>query len=162
MDFSIHIDTISMNLSLVYFKGLPVKVPINYVFLSLKLFLSKQTECSISSGSLLFAKVPVYWYPVWKGLRLSLKHAWQVYKVTCTCRLQYLSKYDLLKTYWPTEPLHNSGLQIRACIVKLFSLSLIQNICCGYSKEPSQWDSSFQHPEHMFKLMGKKIITILC
>ena len=31
-----------------------------------------------------------------------------------------------------------SGLQIRVCIGKLFSLFLIQNICCGYSKEPSQ------------------------
>ena len=32
----------------------------------------------------------------------------------------------------------NTGLQIRVCIGKLFSLFLIQNICCGYSKEPSQ------------------------
>ena len=31
-----------------------------------------------------------------------------------------------------------SGLQIRVRIGKLFSLFLIQNICCGYSKEPSQ------------------------
>ena len=30
------------------------------------------------------------------------------------------------------------GLQIRVRIEKLFSLFLIQNICCGYSKEPSQ------------------------
>ena len=29
-------------------------------------------------------------------------------------------------------------LQIRVRIGKLFSLFLIQNICCGYSKEPSQ------------------------
>ena len=28
-------------------------------------------------------------------------------------------------------------------------------------KEPPQWDGSFEHPKHMFKLMGKKIITIL-
>ena len=28
-------------------------------------------------------------------------------------------------------------------------------------KEPSQWDGSFVHPKHMFKLIGKKIITIL-
>ena len=28
------------------------------------------------------------------------------------------------------------------------------------SKEPSQWDSSFEHPKHMLKLMGKKIFTI--
>ena len=31
-----------------------------------------------------------------------------------------------------------SGLQIRVRIGKLFSLFLIQNICCGYSKKPSQ------------------------
>ena len=54
-----------------------------------------------------------------------------------------------------------SGLQIRVCIGKLFSLYLIQNICCGYSKEPSQCDGSFEHPKHMFQLIGKKIITIL-
>ena len=54
-----------------------------------------------------------------------------------------------------------SGLQIRVRIGKLFSLFLILNICCGYSKEPSQWDGSFEHPKHMFKLMGKKIIKIL-
>ena len=33
-------------------------------------------------------------------------------------------------------------------------------MCCGYSKEPSQWDSSFEHPKHMFKLTDKKIIAI--
>ena len=54
-----------------------------------------------------------------------------------------------------------SGLQIRVCIGKLFSLFLIQNICCGYSKEPSQLDGSFEHPKHMFRLMGKKMVTIL-
>ena len=31
-----------------------------------------------------------------------------------------------------------TGLQIRVRIGKLFSLFLIQNICCGYLKEPSQ------------------------
>ena len=45
--------------------------------------------------------------------------------------------------------------------VSIFSLFLNQNVCCGYSKEPSQWDGSFEHQKHMFKLMGKKIITIL-
>ena len=40
-------------------------------------------------------------------------------------------------------------------------LFLNQNIFCGYSKEPSQWDGSFEHPKNMFKLMDKKIITIL-
>ena len=46
-----------------------------------------------------------------------------------------------------------SGLQIRVRIGKLFSLFLIQNISCEYSK-----DGSFEHPKHMFKLMGKKIL----
>ena len=55
----------------------------------------------------------------------------------------------------------HTGLQIRVRIWKLLSLFLIQNICCGYSKEPSRWDSSFEHPKHMFKLMGMKIIKIL-
>ena len=36
-----------------------------------------------------------------------------------------------------------------------------QNICFGYSKEPSQWDGSFKHPKYTFKLMSKIILTIL-
>ena len=33
--------------------------------------------------------------------------------------------------------------------------------CCGYSKEPSQWEGSFELSKHMLKLMAKKIFTIL-
>ena len=51
--------------------------------------------------------------------------------------------------------------QIRVCNWKLFFLFLNQNICCGYSKEPSQWDGSFEHPKKIFKLRDKKIIAIL-
>ena len=40
---------------------------------------------------------------------------------------------------------------------KLFFLFLNQNKSCGYSKEPSQWDGSFEHPKHMLKLIGKEI-----
>ena len=54
-----------------------------------------------------------------------------------------------------------SGLQIRVRTGKLFFLLLNQNICCGYSKELSQWDGSFEHPKHMFQLMGKEINVIL-
>ena len=42
---------------------------------------------------------------------------------------------------------------------KIIFLFLNQNICCGYSKESSHWDGSFEHPKHMFKLTGKKIIN---
>ena len=57
--------------------------------------------------------------------------------------------------------IHKAGLQIRVCNRKLFFLFLNQNICCGCSKEPSRRDNSFEHPKHMYKLMDKKIITLL-
>ena len=40
-------------------------------------------------------------------------------------------------------------------IQKVFFLFLNQNICCGYSKEPSQW-GSFEHPKHMLKNFKKE------
>ena len=39
-------------------------------------------------------------------------------------------------------------------------LFLNQNMYCGYSKEPSQWDDSFEHKKYRLKIMGKKIFTI--
>ena len=56
-----------------------------------------------------------------------------------------------------------TGPQIRERNRKLVFLFLNQNIhaCCGYSKEPSRWVGSFEHPEHMFKLTGKTKIAIL-
>ena len=45
--------------------------------------------------------------------------------------------------------------------LKLSCLFLIENICCVYSKELSQLDASFEHTKSMFKLINKKIITIL-
>ena len=55
----------------------------------------------------------------------------------------------------------SSDLQINVGNWKLF-LFHNQNICCGCSIETSQWDGSFEHPKHMFRLLGKKIIVILC
>ena len=34
-------------------------------------------------------------------------------------------------------------------------LTLNKNICCEYSKEPSQRDGSFEHTKYMFKQTGK-------
>ena len=48
----------------------------------------------------------------------------------------------------------NIGVQIRVCNEEFTFFFLNQNICYGYSKEPSHWYGSFQHPKHMFKLMG--------
>ena len=47
------------------------------------------------------------------------------------------------------------------CSKKIISLYLNQNVCCEYSKQPSRWDGSFEHPKHMLKMMGKKIFTIV-
>ena len=56
-----------------------------------------------------------------------------------------------------------TGPQTRVRNRKLFILIFFnQNICCGYSKELSHRDGSFQHPKHMGKCMDKKIIAILC
>ena len=68
---------------------------------------------------------------------------------------------DLKSCPTPPPPPHKKTKTKRVCNWKLFFIFLNQNICYGYSKEPSQWDGSFEHPKHMFKLMDKKIITIL-
>ena len=47
---------------------------------------------------------------------------------------------------WPHEE-GWTGLQIKARIGELFSLFLIQNICCRYSK--NRLNESFEHPKHV-------------
>ena len=49
-----------------------------------------------------------------------------------------------------------SNLQIG--VIKIIFIFLNQNKCCGYLKEPSQWDSAFEHPKHMSKVMDKKYL----
>ena len=52
--------------------------------------------------------------------------------------------------------LKSTDPQIREQNGKLFFFYLDKNICCGCSKEPSEWDGAFEHPKHMLKLMDKK------
>ena len=54
-----------------------------------------------------------------------------------------------------------SNRPLRVCNRKMIFLFLNQNVCCGYSKELSQWDSSFEHQNHKLKVKGKKIFIIL-
>ena len=79
MGFHIHFDTISMRLPIVSFKGSQVYFSeLSRVVLILaaetELTLMKCSLCCISSGSSLFAKVPVWGYssPVYKGLKSVL------------------------------------------------------------------------------------------
>ena len=55
-----------------------------------------------------------------------------------TTQEHQLSIVLIFKTKEFPEIVTETGLQIRVCTGKLFFLSLNQNICCGYSKEPSQ------------------------
>ena len=52
------------------------------------------------------------------------------------------------------------GNPVRVCNRKIFFLFLNQNICCWYSEELSQREGPFEHPKHMFKLVGKKMFTL--
>ena len=45
--------------------------------------------------------------------------------------------------------------------LKIIFLFLNQNICCGYSKEPSQSGDSFDHKKQLLKMLRKEILTIL-
>ena len=51
------------------------------------------------------------------------------------------ARTDNVKTVYPPQTKFAGGI-----IIFLF---LNQYICCGYSKEPSQWEGSFEHPKHM-------------
>ena len=61
---------------------------------------------------------------------------WFAYWFVCVDALRPCQQYFTLVSVLSSDL--NSGLQIRVRIGELFSLFVIQNICCGYSKEPSQ------------------------
>ena len=57
-----------------------------------------------------------------------------------------------------------AGLQIRVCNIKLFSYFSTKTYVVGTLKnrlDETVLMSTPKHPKHMFKLMGKKIITSL-
>ena len=89
MDYPIYINTISMVLPI--FKGVIGQKLIKW-FTSVPedcFYLSKQirpwwnaTLCGISSGSSLFAKVPVYWHPEWKVKSSPLVLLFRIQKIS--------------------------------------------------------------------------------
>ena len=81
--------------------------------------------------------------------RLSLSCPNPSLSVTCSFLLQ--SHVQYLTPIWT-----NTSYPTRSP-----TYTFLTNICCGYSKEPFQWDGSFEHPKHMLKTRGKKIFTIL-
>ena len=74
---------------------------------------------------------------------ISLECCWQAWrKVFCDC---YRLATDCYR-----KPLDKSAQSKNN-----FLISQPKYICCWYSKEPSQWDGSFQRPRQMIKLMDK-------
>ena len=64
MDYAIHINTISMELSILYSKGLLVKISIKWcISVPEDLFILANSENHDEMPAALFAKVPVYWFP---------------------------------------------------------------------------------------------------
>ena len=58
---------------------------------------------------------------------------------------------------WSTQWLLEWNNEIKT--LKIHFLISRLNICCGYSKEPSWWDGSFEHLQQMLLLIDKEIIT---
>ena len=50
---------------------------------------------------------------------------------------------------------------IKECVFEKYFSYFSTKTCCGYTKELSQWDGSFEHPKQMFKFMGKEKNAIL-
>ena len=106
MDYPMNIDTISIELSILYFKGLPVKTSIKWCIAVPKdcFHLNKQCRlwcnaawCDIASGSSLLAIVPVNWYPEWTGI-ISLIQDFEadfLWKVS----LEILNSVKILKNF---------------------------------------------------------------
>ena len=77
------------------------------------------------------------------------------------CLRTRVRKQPIITLYFETEivlQFYNleARTKLRVCIRKIIFLFFNQNICCGYSKEPSQLDGSFEHPKHMLKLWVRK------
>ena len=90
---------------------------------------------------------------------INIKMPKNVGIVTFMSRLNFMLTWvEHRKSFITSGP----GLQISVHNQKSIFLFLNQNICCGYSKELSRWEGSFEHPKHMLKLMGRKFFTILC
>ena len=78
--------------------------------------------------------------------------------------LKILNSGIILKTFTHVfSPLDWGGQSNRqnSKLIDFFSSFSIKTYVVGTKKNPSQWDGSFEHPNHMLKIIGKKIFTIL-
>ena len=71
-------------------------------------------------------------------------------KITC------VPSKDLDQPVWPEYSVSQASRYV--CPNDFF---LNQNKCCGYSKEPSQWDCSFEHPKHVWIKWSENIYNFM-
>ena len=83
------------------------------------------------------------------------------FAVMCIHRESLMSDHvllNLLDQLGKSDKMQGLPRVLRVCNENLIFLFLNQNICCGYSKEPSQWDGSFEHPKHMLNWWVRKYL----
>ena len=68
--------------------------------------------------------------------------------------------YNLNRRQILASTIHSTVLKLRVCIKQLMFVVLNQNICCGQSKEPSQYDDSFEHTKPNVETDGKPHMEI--
>ena len=64
------------------------------------------------------------------------------------------NRYTIKQMFCDKREENGPGLYLRLHYENLIFLFLNQNICCGYSKEPSQLGGSFKHPKPYVKIDG--------
>ena len=160
-------------------------VPHYYIYLSNKEILSlactglQSGHPSVKTNKYLWENYkPLFIVPTWKKPLIYIcvtckyqpHHEWRasIYmpangtvKGSSHCAWHKVGPGYALYSFVTTAPPPTCSPLVKRAYQIFFFLFLNQNICCGYSKEPSQWDGSFEHPKYMLKLMGKKIITIV-
>ena len=90
-----------------------------------------------------------YFYKEMEGISLP-EDADLIDAVLATCGWVAIKHSGQHMLFLYLSLMHKTGLQIRVCIGNYFLNFSSKSICCGHSKEPSQWDGSFEHPKHMF------------
>ena len=115
---------------------------------------------------LIWSKCSIF-HNIFKSMRNYLNFSW-IFQCCLKKKMMSLSKISQwsqgsnhMNNIIETMPTQELLWCSRTFYRKITDLFFNEIICCGYSKEPSQWDGSFEHPKHMLKIMGKKIFTIL-
>ena len=92
-----------------------------------------------------------------KSYKLSSARSWHVLvsfdAIFCVLLKNYRNFTKKITTFRDLMESSCRPSKLRVHTKSLIFLFLNQNICCGYSKEPPQWEGSFEHGKHLLKLI---------